>query len=402
MSKKISEFFNDKTKLGFIFDINCEESRTITEIKLEKEESFDIHLKHQEVKIKFEATETWNCKLKLENIKNEILTGQHKTSVKQSKRLNPRRRTKNNSIKVSCKVCNKEVNRSSLMRHMRLLHGKNLEVSCNICDKAFFSTFNLKKHLEMKHGRESSASKLDQFVCDFDAKIFNSKIELNLHMRQHFLKINCEFCGIEVSPRCMTQHIKDFHSVIRKYQCNLCENSFKNLNGLRAHIKNHNKKFECEICFKMFPTQGHLKQHKKRCHENPGNYECEICNKKFNTRQAILIHQRTHEKNRPKPHKCPHCDYATDLKYSYNSHIKLHERKSKQPAVVNTIKCSKCPALLKNKRALAQHLRHVHISIPWQCDLCGNYLKTLQSLKRHIKRHIQQRDQQIISVIRNV
>ena len=41
----------------------------------------------------------------------------------------------------------------------------------------------------------------------------------------------------------------------------------------------------------------------------------------------LKVHQKTHDKNHPKPFKCQRCDFATDDNRSYKAHQKVHENK---------------------------------------------------------------------------
>jgi len=53
------------------------------------------------------------------------------------------------------------------------------------------------------------------------------------------------------------------HSGDKNYPCNVCENSFRQLNHLKTHMLTHSliKPFECEVCKKRFRRTHHLKTH---------------------------------------------------------------------------------------------------------------------------------------------
>ena len=64
------------------------------------------------------------------------------------------------------------------------------------------------------------------------------------------------------------------------------------------------------------------------------------------------------------------------------SHVK-QEEKFKMSS--EWLKCEKCPARLKNKQSLNNHMYYVHSEMSFQCNLCGIVVKTERNLKRHWK-----------------
>ena len=79
-----------------------------------------------------------------------------------------------------------------------------------------------------------TASESKHFECDFDGKIFKSKAKIRGHMAYHRQKIKCDLCQIEVLP--MQQHIVNFHTTERKFQCKIFKNCFKSKNATRSSI----------------------------------------------------------------------------------------------------------------------------------------------------------------------
>ena len=103
----------------------------------------------------------------------------------------------------------------------------------------------------------------------------------------------------------------------------------------------------------------------------------------------LKIHLKFHDKNHPKPFKCQRCDFATHVKANYNYHLKSHENKDKMIATMkNPVKCKKCPAVLRNKYALHNHMKAVHIQALYQCDLCGETVKLKSNVLHHMQVHI--------------
>jgi len=155
-----------------------------------------------------------------------------------------------------------------------------------------------------------------------------------------------------------------------KFKCQICKKPFGSLRALKTHEDIHDKKFVCNICDKKFPRQSPLLNHIKNIHENPGSFKCDICKVGFNTKLNLNAHQKTHDKNRPKPLKCSKCDFATDSNAGLSRHLKSHERIIKR--------CDKCNKIL---------LRNIIHNCRTDCKLCGKKFSGRPALLVHIKNH---------------
>jgi len=104
-------------------------------------------------------------------------------------------------------------------------------------------------------------------------------------------------------------------------------------------------------------------------------------------------------KNRPKPFKCSKCDFATDVKHSFNRHLKAHERIIKRCDKCNVIliknkthdcrlDCKYCGKKFSHKATVSKHIKKYHAHeierCFYECDICG--LKFVQ--KKYLKSHI--------------
>jgi KRAB domain-containing zinc finger protein len=225
--------------------------------------------------------------------------------------------------------------------------------------------------------------KAGSFVCDHKngKKIFETKLKLNQHSRNHQAKVPCKFCKKLVKPQSLYNHMKihtkplacdlckkkfalkqnfDAHKLThagRKFQCDLCSVEFshkvslrlhieenhlsvvtifscsecpyetKSSNNFRLHKKTHNKQFRCSICEKKFAAQSHLKRH-IAVHTDVKVFKCDECEYKGKTKKNLYDHKRTHSK----PFKCPHCSEGYGQLQNLNNHLKrVHkEEESKE------------------------------------------------------------------------
>ena len=355
MSKKISDFFkiDSKTLLSSQKFVNQTENKTKASIKLQECQVNLVDLKNEQKYRKLELFE-------------EVMIDD---TVKDMK----------------CMICRKTFkNNYKLNLHKKNIHQKSL-LSCSICSKTFLLKYRLEKHIKTKH----PDGKAEQFECDFDGIIFNSKTSLLIHMKVHYSQVQCKFCKKMLKFNSIKSHLKIFHKTDEKHQCKICLKTFKIFQYLRHHEKIHNKKFECQICNKLFPIKSYLNKHIEEDHENPKSFECGICDKKFNKKSNYKVHQNTHNKNLPKPLKCQRCDYATNRQQNFKNHQKVHERRDKKFAdMKNPLKCEKCSTFYRNEYFLKKHLKCVHTIVLYQCDLCAKTIKAKFNLIKHMESHI--------------
>ena len=77
----------------------------------------------------------------------------------------------------------------------------------------------------------------------------------------------------------------------------------------------------------------------------------EICGKKFDSKISLESHQKTHDKNRPKPFTCQRCGHATDNKLNFERHSNVHQKEGQKFAgIENPENCQICLKLCRNKK----------------------------------------------------
>jgi len=181
--------------------------------------------------------------------------------------------------------------------------------------------------------------------------------------------------------------------------CQICKKIFETARALSTHEYIHDKKFECTICNKKFPTKPHLLRHIRYIHENPGSFKCDVCKVGFNKKENLKAHQKIHKKIRPKPFKCIKCDYATDYKGSLKGHLKTHERIIERCEKCNKIliknkthdcrlDCKYCGKEFSHSVSVIQHIKEHHAQeierSLYKCDICGLKLYLKNALRIHM------------------
>jgi KRAB domain-containing zinc finger protein len=235
------------------------------------------------------------------------------------------------------------------------------------------------------------------YTCDLDGKSFKTKNKISCHMKNHLPPVKCDFCHKKIKIRNLKFHIMNSHTGIkqprtkriRKFksiQCPICSKILATKYTLRKHVRDHNQTFKCKYCDKLFGDQTRLKAHIRYYHENTNSFKCEFCSKIFINKYYFKIHVKTHDPNRLKDFKCSQCDYATDMKLSFEGHLKSHKRKDARiAALINPHKCTKCDSVMEGRKGLEIHMYRVHPKALFECDICGKKTKTKQNMFCHLE-----------------
>ncbi|KAG6450377.1 hypothetical protein O3G_MSEX006560 [Manduca sexta] len=111
----------------------------------------------------------------------------------------------------------------------------------------------------------------------------------------------------------------------KKFQCEICGRIFKMKAGLENHIITHSgiKPYVCEICGKTSTKRQDLIRHMK-IHSEERNYACPRCDRHFKRGSDVTSHMRTHTGSRP--YGCETCKKTytshSGLRKHYKSHCK--------------------------------------------------------------------------------
>ncbi|KAL7012615.1 hypothetical protein ACKWTF_014957 [Chironomus riparius] len=296
--------------------------------------------------------------------------------------------------RVKCQVCGKELTKKNMNKHMKNLHPEaaGLEFSCNFCEEKFSKRGSLRIHMSVIHPNEVTALAPEQFTCDYDGKVFKTRMEIHGHMQLHktsnLVKVRCEICHIEVQQRYLSRHVQEVHTD-NIFQCDICSLCIKTSRALKIHKKGHKREHECGICKKAFAVPAKLKIHIKTVHERPvESCVCDVCGKEFRWKGHLESHRQSHVE-KEKNFKCDKCPWAFYISSSLKKHQKTHEKDGQKVASMkNPEKCEICSKHLSNKKSLISHMKNVHQQNQEQhpCALCGKVFKSKTTMDAHIKR----------------
>ncbi len=222
--------------------------------------------------------------------------------------------------RLSCTLCYKLFStKSSLKKHVAVIHDKLKPFSCTLCDKSFAQKAKLTQHVDAVH------YKLKPFPCTLCYKSFAYKEQMSNHIEEVHYKIKrrdkelnvflCTFCDKSFSKkRDMIGHIDAEHHKMELFSCSWCDQSFALKQSLTTHVKTvHPKPFSCTLCEKSFSGNHSLKRHLDSVHYKLKSFPCTKCNKLFSTKSILIKHADTVH-NKIKLFSCTLCQKSFSQK----------------------------------------------------------------------------------------
>ncbi len=166
-----------------------------------------------------------------------------------------------------CGICSSRFNnKTRLVAHMKDRHTKwGKKHQCQFCAKLFYSDREVKGHEKLHANARSN-------VCDLCGKGFNSKTTLNVHMKSKAHNVNYKTIKVKKRP-----YIYKYNSK-KEFRCQLCVPSslFSTPEERTVHRNAMHRKFECEICKNSFMAQESLDSHKLLHSDKPRPYVCTV------------------------------------------------------------------------------------------------------------------------------
>ena len=235
--------------------------------------------------------------------------------------------------------------------------------------------------------------------CDICGSTFVKQSSLKFHKRTVHdgeKTHNCQICENKsfINSSLLIDHMISFHQGL-KYECDVCEASYSQSNGLKKHVKKSHGPDDFLRC-KKYVREFHLKKRKElnikkmprpiKIKENV-IHKCDLCNKVLANSSSLKQHiTNVHEGLRL--FQCDLCGKSFKMKCYLKEHIKaIHEESDEY-------KCVHCGKLIRSKGGLKEHIISVHENLKnFACDVCGKFYKSELQLKKHKTTvHITQRE----------
>lgn len=115
-----------------------------------------------------------------------------------------------------------------------------------------------------------SAGARQMFVCEYCARQFNSKAQLNIHLKLH-------------------RDTESPSKPIEKSKCSVCGSHVKKM---KDHMLVHTDPVKCTECDVTLASQLSYRSHFYKFHKNGGaNHQCHLCTKSFRNASDLQVHR---------------------------------------------------------------------------------------------------------------
>lgn len=169
------------------------------------------------------------------------------------------------------------------------------------------STLSPSKIKSFSNKMDDIKLKLDkkQFTCDTCGEIFDVFSEFNSHKRSHGqFRYQCKICQKWFSKRYYLKMHENLHLGFKSHKCNVCGKVYTSQGNLDRHIRvshKNDRRYKCDKCDKAFSQLTILRQH-QAVHTTERKYSCDICIKSFKTPEYLALHKARHlpKAERPK------------------------------------------------------------------------------------------------------
>ena len=183
----------------------------------------------------------------------------------------------------ACEVCGELIIRGRLWAHMRKHKPKNKQF-CEQCGKWL---------MEITFSSHACLKKRPAKVCNICGETF---VNLDLHIsniHSEEIKRKCEICGNMVNESKFSRHVENHE---KQFVCPHCGKKVKKLADhiSKMHTSDDMKKIQCPDCGKGFIKEVEYKNHRISVHEKTYPHKCryENCDAKYNDASNRNCHEK--------------------------------------------------------------------------------------------------------------
>ncbi|XP_058840337.1 gastrula zinc finger protein XlCGF26.1-like [Topomyia yanbarensis] len=286
-------------------------------------------------------------------------------------------------------------------RHPELSqHEAHATKKCCGCKKIFENEFDLKNHCDSVHLSESSNAHDDTrpFKCPVCYKSFSNQQLLKEHQRSVIRKYFCRQCGKGFMTQAnLENHLKCHVSSRETRRCCGCRKDFKNDTELALHSNEVHKPeqtfdpikpFECNICYRRYPTRKSLVSHKRMIQQ----HQCSHCGEFFMKKLFLSLHEKSCHPNEQKDDKkkrCCGCRLEFPNQHSLIEHaIATHINTNPVPVdPTKPFECKICTRRFPSKLTLRKHQRKISQEKRYSCEICGRSFNRAHDKATHETTH---------------
>ncbi|GLH03392.1 Protein glass [Gryllus bimaculatus] len=279
-----------------------------------------------------------------------------------------------------CSLCGlKTTSEAHIKRHFKChIALERKTYKCHICERVLTTRSNLKRHISL-HERCSSG----EVECNMCNEVLTDRLHLKHHMEvKHPESYQCSFCDRRFDSKRACREHELTHPAL---QCNICQKMFLTEGRLKSHklfmhsetgqSATRSKVFKCHICHKILTTYHNLKRHLRNHEKCSGAVNCALCNEELTDK----LHLRQHvEEKHPENHQCSFCHRVFGSRKSCKSHEMTHPERF-------VYKCESCDKVFLTEARMKRHQDVMHRDP--HCRICGKEISNMLKLLDHERRH---------------
>ncbi|XP_061923533.1 zinc finger protein 142 isoform X1 [Entelurus aequoreus] len=290
---------------------------------------------------------------------------------------------------LQCPTCKRFFTSRSKLRVHRLREEGEKVHHCHLCEYSAVERNAVHRHLITKHADEAEDEKIrHSYPCPACGQSFNQSRLLKAHMKTHNVKPDCdaamscfqEGCSFQTPLRkVLVQHAAEAHE-IEAVECRhyACAAIFPGDQEMEAHYRTH-LAYHCSQCEFSSSNKSAFLQHQRHGHPGSEKLCCDFCT--FFTFNPVEFEQHVgHLHANEKIHHCPQCSYVTSHKRGLRRHMLMHS--GEKP-----FKCSLCDFRCRDVSYLSKHLLTHSDDKNFMCAECGYVTKWKHYLNVHMRKH---------------